>query len=294
MCEVSVCMPTYNGERFIRDSIESVFSQDFEDYELIIIDDASTDSTLDIIHSFNDSRLRLYQNQASLGIPGNWNLCLTKIRGRYVKYLCQDDILYHDCISTMMGTFRMNETVGISFSRRDLLIEDGISVRDLYVHMKDLQKPLERKGKMASFLSGRELLESCIKYGGLFFNFFAEPSFVMFDSKWLARTGYFDNRLRQNVDYGYWLRFLLVADVSFIERSLGAFRIHKKSESFGGNIPLMKLRVLWEEQVVIEGLRTMAMREGAEDIASSLENRQKWYLSHRFLFMLQQRLEKFF
>jgi glycosyltransferase involved in cell wall biosynthesis len=215
MCEVSVCMPTYNGERYIRDSIESVLMQDFQDYELIIVDDASTDSTLEIINSFNDHRIRLHQNEASVGIPGNWNLCLAKSKGRYVKYLFQDDILYPDCISTMLDTFKTDMRIGISFSKRDLLVEDGITARDMYLHMKDLQKPLKRKGKMGPYLPGRELLESCIKYGGLYFNFFAEPSFVMFDSKWLARTGPFDNRLRQNVDYGHWLRFLLITDAVY-------------------------------------------------------------------------------
>lgn len=290
MCEVSVCIPTFNGERFLQEAIESVLAQDFQDFELIIVDDASTDGTVDIVHNFKDSRLRFYRNEISIGIPGNWNVALNKIKGRYVKYLFQDDVLYPYCISTMLEACKGHEAVGLVFSRRDIRIEDGLPTEGLYVYMTDLQEPLRRRGKIKAFSRGRDLLEACIKYGGLFFNYFAEPSFVMFDSKWIPKVGYFDNRLRQNVDYGYWLRFLLVSDVSFIDKPLGAFRLHRGSESFGQNIPYAKLRYLWEERVVIERLRNFARQEGAAGIASLLDARQKWYFLYRFPFIIQQRL----
>ena len=73
---LSICVPTYNGERYIRQALESVLSQSYRDFEVIVVDDGSTDQTLDLIklvQAAGDPRLRLYQNRERLGIPGNWN-----------------------------------------------------------------------------------------------------------------------------------------------------------------------------------------------------------------------------
>lgn len=292
VCEVSVCIPVYNGERFLQEAIESVLAQDYQDFELIIVDDASTDNSTDIVRSLKDSRLRFYQNEISMGIPGNWNIALSKATARYVKYLFQDDILYPDCLSSMLEAMKEHQSVGLVFSQRDVVAEDGLRASQFYLYLNDLQAPLRRKAALQPFNKGMELLEACIRHGRALFNYIAEPSFVMFDSGLIPRLGYFDNKLRQNVDYDYWLRFLMVSDAYFVDRPLGCFRLHRQSESSGGNTLSAKLRYMWEERAVIENLRTLARKEGAAPILRLLDTTQKWFCAYRFRLLLAQRLER--
>jgi glycosyltransferase involved in cell wall biosynthesis len=291
--EVSVCIPVFNGERFLQQSIESVLAQDYADFELIVVDDASTDGSADIIRSFKDPRLQFHQNPISMGIPGNWNIALSKSYGRHIKFLFQDDILYPDCLSSMLKTMNEHENIGMVFARRDVATEDGMRADQFYLHIKDLQAPLRIKILSGAVLNGLDLLDICIRHGGTSINPIAEPSFVMFDSRLIPKLGYFDNRLRQNVDYDYWFRILMVSDAVFIDRPLGCFRLHGQSESSGGNTLLTKLRYIWEERVVMENLRALAIREDAQSIQRILENQQKWFYFYRLRLLIFQRLQRF-
>ena len=184
--EVSVCMPVYDGERFLREAIESVFAQDFQQFELIVTDDRSSDGTCDIVRSFHDPRLRFYQNEIGLGIPGNWNMALSKATGKYIKYLFQDDVIYPDCLSTMVESLRRHESAGVVFSRRDVKEEDGIRATDLYIYLKDLQAPLRGSDELGCFHAGEQLLETCIKHGGLFCNLSRNPLLSCSIPGWLT------------------------------------------------------------------------------------------------------------
>jgi hypothetical protein len=73
---VSVCVPTFNGAPFVGEAIRSVLDQTFEDSELIVIDDDSSDGTPDVVAAFSDDRLRFVRNETRLGLVGNWNRCL--------------------------------------------------------------------------------------------------------------------------------------------------------------------------------------------------------------------------
>ena len=83
--EVSICIPVYNAEEYIERTIESILNQKFSNFELIIIDNCSTDNTVDKINQFKDTRIRFYKNETNLGMVKNWNECLKKIQGKYVN-----------------------------------------------------------------------------------------------------------------------------------------------------------------------------------------------------------------
>jgi glycosyltransferase involved in cell wall biosynthesis len=90
--KVSVCIPSYNGAQFIGETIKSVLDSVHPNIELIINDDASTDGTLDVIESFNDGRISIYQNAQNLGVVANWNMAVTRATGDYVSLLNHDDL----------------------------------------------------------------------------------------------------------------------------------------------------------------------------------------------------------
>ncbi len=78
---VTVTIPMYNNARFIAETINSVLSQTFTDFELLIYDDHSTDGSYDIAASLTDSRIKLFRNPENLGPEGNWNRAISKVRG---------------------------------------------------------------------------------------------------------------------------------------------------------------------------------------------------------------------
>lgn len=96
---VSVFIPTYRGEATIGAAIESVLTQTLSDFELVVIDDGSPDSTQAIVAQYHDPRLRYVRNECNLGPQGNWNCCLAEARGKYFKLLPHDDLLYLECLA---------------------------------------------------------------------------------------------------------------------------------------------------------------------------------------------------
>ena len=93
---VSVVMTAYNGEAYIAEAIEGVLSQSFTDFELLVVDDGSSDRTVEIIQGFKDARLRLVQNERNLGISNSRNRGNELACGRYLAAHDQDDISYPD------------------------------------------------------------------------------------------------------------------------------------------------------------------------------------------------------
>lgn len=90
--KVSVIIPVYNAEQFLRESIESILNQTFTNFELIIIDDASTDSSFEIIQSYSDSRIRVFRNEINLGSAATMNKGIKESAGEYVARMDADDI----------------------------------------------------------------------------------------------------------------------------------------------------------------------------------------------------------
>jgi glycosyltransferase involved in cell wall biosynthesis len=89
---ITVLMAVHNGERFLRPAVESILGQTLGEFEFLIVDDASTDSSSTILQSYDDARIRVLRNSENLGLTKSLNLGLTKARGRYVARMDADDI----------------------------------------------------------------------------------------------------------------------------------------------------------------------------------------------------------
>ena len=89
---VSVVMPVYNGEKYLRESIDSILNQTYTDYEFIIVNDGSNDKTEEIILSYNDNRIRYIKNEKNLQIVKSLNRGIELAKGRYIARMDADDI----------------------------------------------------------------------------------------------------------------------------------------------------------------------------------------------------------
>lgn len=124
---VSVGLPVYNGENFVAEAIQSILNQDFEDFELIITDNASTDETEEICHRFavRDHRIRYYRNAENLGAAGNFNRCYELARGQYFKWFAHDDLISSNFLTESVRILDEEPDAVIAYPRLQGIDQNG-------------------------------------------------------------------------------------------------------------------------------------------------------------------------
>ncbi|MGB4346449.1 MAG: glycosyltransferase family 2 protein [Burkholderiaceae bacterium] len=106
----SVCIPTYNYAQFLPEAIDSVLGQTFSDFELLIQDNCSTDTTDSVIEKYNDPRISYQKNGENIGMYGNLNKVCARAKGKYIKVLCADDIMSKWCLETIFELLKSQST----------------------------------------------------------------------------------------------------------------------------------------------------------------------------------------
>ncbi len=230
---VSICIPTYNGARWLHEALESALAQSYSPLEIVVVDDASSDDTLDIAQSFTDARLRVVPGERNLGLVGNWNRSVNLARGEWVKFLFQDDLLHPDCVARMVAAGESKPDIGLVFSRREILLENpnDPTARDWQEQYGILDTQFERLGAVNT---GRDLFEQYLRKG-FRMNFVGEPTAVMVRQKCFQRLGGFHTRMHQGPDFEMWVRVMFFADVAFLPEALCTFRYHSASTSLANH-----------------------------------------------------------
>ncbi|HMB96546.1 MAG TPA: glycosyltransferase family A protein, partial [Tepidisphaeraceae bacterium] len=125
--KVSIGMPVRNGQRFIRQAIDSLLAQTFTNFELIICDNASTDSTEAICREYasRDSRVRYFRNSRNLGPAGNHNKCVDLSQGDYFRWHAHDDMCAPDYLEKCVECLDHNPDVVIAYPRTLIVDEEG-------------------------------------------------------------------------------------------------------------------------------------------------------------------------
>ena len=213
---VSVCIPTYNGSTFLAEAIASVLAQSFRDFELLIVDDCSTDATLEIARSCPDSRIQIHRNNKQLGIPANWNYCLSLARGEYIYLFHQDDVMLPQNLAQKMDILSSDTTVSLVHSAVEFLVEDSAP------------------SPPANWLE--EATEDFIVDGEIYFrklllrNLICAPA-VMTRRQMLLDLGGFDETLGFTPDYAMWLKLCVKGQVAFLSQPLLLYRWHGANAS---------------------------------------------------------------
>lgn len=129
---VSVLITSYNREEYIEEAIQSVLSQDYKNFELIIVDDSSTDRTAEIIKIYEqvDTRIKVFVNENNLGQFTNRNLAASYANGKYIKYVDSDDTIYPSTLSVMVEAMENYPKAGMGFCL--LLNNDNKSLPYVY------------------------------------------------------------------------------------------------------------------------------------------------------------------
>lgn len=213
---ISVCIPTYNAEKYIEKTIFSVLEQSYQAFEIIIVDDASSDNTLGKIRAIADSRIHVYTNQSNLGPTKSWNRLLSLATGDYVKILCHDDILYPESLASHMAVFLRDSTIVLSVSNRDIIDPTGKLLASV--------NQFKRNEKIL----GRRLLLDSIKRGR---NVLGEPHALLFNKKVIDDNNIVFGANFYLIDLEFYAKILLYGNAFVLMNSLSAFRVSKGSAS---------------------------------------------------------------
>jgi len=132
MPKVSIGLPVRNGERFLRQTIDSILLQTFEDFELIISDNASTDRTQDLCREYvcKDRRVRYLRNEANLGASENYNRAFRLSSGQYFRWAPADDLFAPTSLEACVAVLEANKDVVLCYPRTTLIDENGHSISD--------------------------------------------------------------------------------------------------------------------------------------------------------------------
>jgi glycosyltransferase involved in cell wall biosynthesis len=224
---VSVCIPAFNAERWIRRAVVSALEQSFEELEVVVVDNASTDGTIERVLEIGDPRVRVYSNSTNLGVYRNFNRSIALARGRYVKFLCADDLLYPECVEEMLRPFELDDRVGLVFSPRDIELDDPTNPYAIKWKAKH-ESTHQRFGALGPVNDGRALLAIWLA-DQLASNWIGEPSNVMMSRECLGRVGTFPFHHHESGEVDLWVRAMLFHSVGFVDRPLSSFLVRAGS-----------------------------------------------------------------
>ncbi|MBI4782353.1 MAG: glycosyltransferase [Oscillatoriophycideae cyanobacterium NC_groundwater_1537_Pr4_S-0.65um_50_18] len=188
---VSVVIPAYNAEKTILETIESVRKQSLSNFEIIVINDGSTDSTIDLVKSIDDSRIKVFSYEnGGLSIARNRGISLAQ--GEFIAFLDADDLWTSDKLELQVQALHENSDAGVAYSWTYFMDEVGQSFH---------------KGE-SIFFEGNVLADLLV------WNFIASGSNPLIRAQAVLSTGEFDPSVAGAADWDYWLR--LAADWSYV------------------------------------------------------------------------------
>jgi glycosyltransferase involved in cell wall biosynthesis len=151
---ISIGLPVFNGEQYLESALESILCQNYDDFELIISDNASTDNTKKIclLYADKDTRIKYYRNKKNIGAAKNFNKVFYLSSGEYFKWAAYDDLISSDYLQKCISILKKDKSVVLCHSKTCRIDENGIIVGDYDASMNsvniDSYRPCERFGEM--------------------------------------------------------------------------------------------------------------------------------------------------
>lgn len=196
---VTVFIPVFNAFEYIEETLNSVINQSYKNLEILIINDGSTDGTLELISSIKDSRIRIIDNVVNRGLPFTRNLGLTESKGEYIAFLDADDIVEKKRISKQVLFLNENKNVDLVFSNMGLVGKKKVSSRRV---MDDLQ----------------------IKYKLLFRNIIGNSSVMVRKESITQYKIVYNNKYFVAQDYRFWIDCIPNLNFGYIPETLVYYR----------------------------------------------------------------------
>lgn len=276
MPKVSIIMPVHNKAAFLREAVESILSQDFPDFEVIVIDDSSSDESCEIISSLTDSRIRKFFNTRNLGQAETLNKGIDLAEGEFICFAHGDDLWYKNFLSEHVAMLEKYPRINISHARAEVIDEAGCTI--------SLDPSVGSELVTSSHDTVRRLVKG---------------SHVMTPTVFLRKGTFpsFNYRYFFPCDWDLWLRIAAEGnDFLFIDRSLIKYRVSSQnvtsvSARTGLNVMedylvLTQFFARYPQFNALRGgaFRRMAMR--TMRLTKSLPDRRTIFLYHRLALVI--------
>lgn len=210
--EISVVMTVFNGEKFIREAVDSILGQTFTDFEFIIVDNASTDATKRIISSYMEKRIRLIENKENLGQTKALNIGIKHSKGDFIARMDADDISSSERLALQHRYLTENESVAVVGSWHEEIDESGR-------HIKYFKMPTDPSEIKYYLISPGELAYFCVSH----------PTVLMRRNVLFDVGLYNEDYLAQ--DYDLWVRIVRKHKIANVDRFLLKHRVSSMQQT---------------------------------------------------------------
>ena len=205
---VSIIMPSYNTGRFINAAIESVLAQTYQNWELLVVDDCSTDNSLELAKSFNDDRIKIFQNDTNSGAAVSRNFAIKMAKGKWIAFLDSDDIWLPEKLSEQLR-FMVENNHDFSYT--------------VYSQIDEFSNPLNIEVFGPKKIGKHKMFQ--YNYVGCLT--------VIYNAE---KTGFIqvEPSLQRRNDYAIWLKVCRHCDCYLLNKNLALYRIRTNSLSHSG------------------------------------------------------------
>ncbi len=203
MPTTSVLMPVYNGEKYLREAVDSILNQTFTDFEFIIINDGSTDATESIVLSYKDNRIKYIKNSTNLGLIKTLNLGIELAKGNYIARMDADDISLPNRLKHQLEFMVINPEVGVC----------GCNYNQLSNSIKKYHTAFYKHDEILGYM--------------LFNSSIIHPSLIIKKSVLQHISPIFDSNYKHAEDFELWAKLIFTTKFSAIQTTEFEYRLHK-------------------------------------------------------------------
>lgn len=242
MAKVSIVIPTYNAAAYIKETLLSILSQNHSNFEIVIVDDHSTDNTATIIESFKDPRIRyilLDRNHGGPSLPRN--VGIKAAQAKYIAFFDSDDLMMPGRLKQAVDFLQKFPPLGLVFTNSIKFYENGDNDHSPFLtYYKEFKSMSFQKIGEDKYIFNPDEAYSCLLAGN-----FILTGGVTVPKKIFDQIGYFDETLRNADDWDMWLRIVRHYPIGFIDMIGFRYRVRDRSVSSRGySLAYNRIKVL--------------------------------------------------
>jgi glycosyltransferase involved in cell wall biosynthesis len=245
MPRVSVILTSFNHAKYLREAIDSVLNQTFADFELIILDDASTDNSWDLICRYADPRIKAHRNEANVGYKYWFSKAMPGLGlADYVAIHHSDDVWEPAKLGAQVACLDANPEIGAVFTNAQVIAEDSAWMTD------------EKHSYFSVFNQPNRTRHEWLGYFFSHGNALCHPS-VLIRKECYEKCGPYRHQLAQLADFDMWIRLCLRYDIRVLPEKLVRFRVRDNEANVSGDRPETRIRCAYEYYQVLRNYRDL-------------------------------------
>jgi glycosyltransferase involved in cell wall biosynthesis len=263
---VSVVIPTYNSAQYLPETIGSILSQSWQDFEIIIVDDGSTDNTQEVVGAFNSSKIRYIEQENSGGPSRPRNMGVHHAQGKYISFFDSDDLMSRNKLAEAVAFLERYPDLGLLFANFEVCNERGDSFPGTFLDGFQTFWDLPKKQVGEKWF----IIESAVAYESLFCQNFIGTSGTVIPKAVFLSVGGFDESIAGPEDRDMWLRISRCYALGYLDVVGHRYRRRETGIMGRGEGVLAPYRIRVMRKQLETGLPPSLQRHALRNIARSL------------------------